>query len=133
MSLCRNGAFQNLNKLVLLAEGLKFTVDSRSRIMSQVTIRNMDKEVEQIIRQKAAAMNESLSSVINQLLRQVLGLEKNSGKKRNLRKLAGKWGGEELAESNLPLSSLAIPGGFVPIRLASAAWLSPAASRSSLS
>lgn len=66
--------------------------------MSQVTIRNMDKEVEQIIRQKAAAMNESLSSVINQLLRQVLGLEKNSGKKRNLRKLAGKWGGEELAE-----------------------------------
>ena len=59
--------------------------------MSQMTIRNVDQSVERIIRQKAQAQNQSLSEVTNQLLRQAVGLETSTEKKRNLRPLAGKW------------------------------------------
>jgi len=63
--------------------------------MSQITIRNVDQAVERIIRQRAQAQNQSLSDVTNQLLRQAVGLEASTTKKRSLRNLAGKWTAEE--------------------------------------
>jgi plasmid stability protein len=65
--------------------------------MSQITIRNMDEAVERIIRQRAQAQDQSLSDVANQLLRQAVGLETATTRKRNLRALAGKWTAEDSA------------------------------------
>ena len=50
--------------------------------MSQMTIRNVDEAVERIIRQRAKAQDQSLSDVANQLLRQAVGLETATARKR---------------------------------------------------
>ncbi len=63
--------------------------------MSQITIRNMDPLVEKILRQKAEAGHQSLSETANQMLKQAAGLDSSSGKKRNLKCLAGSWSREE--------------------------------------
>ena len=65
--------------------------------MSQITIRNVDQAVERINRQLAQAQDQSLSDVANQLLRQAVGLETATARKRNLRDLAGKWTAEDAA------------------------------------
>ena len=65
--------------------------------MSQITIRNVDQAVERIIRQLVQAQDQSLSDVANQLLRQAVGLETATARKRNLRDLAGKWTAEDAA------------------------------------
>lgn len=57
----------------------------------------MDQVLERIIREKARTQHQSLSEIANQLLKQALGLENASMKKRNLRNLSGKWTKEEAA------------------------------------
>ncbi len=66
--------------------------------MSQITIRNMDPLVEKMIRQKAETGHQSLSDTANQMLKQAAGLDSSSGKKRNLKSLAGSWSHEEAEE-----------------------------------
>ena len=59
--------------------------------MSQITIRNLDPLIEKIVRQEAENTHQSLSKTVNQLLKQAIGLDSSSGKKRNLRGLSGTW------------------------------------------
>jgi len=66
--------------------------------MSQITIRDLDAQVEYIIREKARSSNTSLSSVAGRLLKESLGIETGSQKKRSLRALAGTWSTEDLNE-----------------------------------
>ncbi len=66
--------------------------------MSQITIRDLDEQVEQIIREKARSTNTSLSNVAGLLLKESLGIESGSKKKRSLRELAGQWSAEEYAD-----------------------------------
>jgi len=66
--------------------------------MSQITIRNMDPLIEKLIRQKAESGHQSLSETANQMLRQAAGLDSSSGKKRNLKNLAGSWNREAAEE-----------------------------------
>lgn len=66
--------------------------------MSQITIRNLSPELEHVIRRAAAEQHMSLNEAVQHLLRQATGLDDSSGRKRNLRKLAGSWNAEEARE-----------------------------------
>jgi len=66
--------------------------------MSQITIRDLDAQVEYIIREKARSTHTSLSSVAAQMLKESLGIETGSQRKRNIRELAGTWSAEESEE-----------------------------------
>lgn len=75
--------------------------------MSQITIRNLDPLVEKIIRQKAKNGHESLSETVNLLLKQAIGLDGSTGKKRNLQHLAGSWSNEaadEFEKTQIPFN-----------------------------
>ena len=77
--------------------------------MSQITIRNLDPLVEKIIRQKAKNGHESLSETVNLLLKQAIGLDSSTGKKkkRNLQHLAGSWSNEaadEFEKAQIPFN-----------------------------
>ncbi|MCK5250333.1 MAG: hypothetical protein KAJ98_10245 [Spirochaetaceae bacterium] len=75
--------------------------------MSQITIRNLDPLVEKIIRQKAKNGHESLSETVNLLLKQAIGLDGPTGKKRNLQHLAGSWSNEaadEFEKTQIPFN-----------------------------
>ncbi|AFG36500.1 FitA-like ribbon-helix-helix domain-containing protein [Spirochaeta africana] len=66
--------------------------------MSQITIRNLSPELDHLIRQEALKRHISLNEAVQHLLRQATGLDDNSDRKRDLRKLAGGWTDENLHE-----------------------------------
>lgn len=63
--------------------------------MSQITLRNMSKELEKRIRALARKRNESLNTTINRLLSEALGIRVGQAKKRDLSALAATWSQEE--------------------------------------
>jgi hypothetical protein len=65
--------------------------------MSQITIRDLDPNLERLIRQTAETEHLSLNEVVQRLLLKAVGLSPNSSKKRDLRKLAGRWTEREAA------------------------------------
>ena len=66
--------------------------------MSQITIRNINPQVERILRKKARKEHISLSEAANNLINQALGFDAGSEKLRNLDHLAGAWSLEDLQE-----------------------------------
>ncbi len=66
--------------------------------MSQITIRNLSPELEHVIRRTAMEQHISLNEAVQHLLEQATGLDDTSGRKRNLRELAGSWNATEARE-----------------------------------
>lgn len=69
--------------------------------MAQITVRNLDSEVEKEIRRRAGASGKSLNKVIREILAQAISpveKRKRSGPAGSLAKLAGGWTGKEAAE-----------------------------------
>jgi plasmid stability protein len=69
--------------------------------MTQITLRNLDSEVEKEIRRRANASGKSLSKVIREMLTEVTSpgeKRKTLAPARSLAKLAGGWTEKEAAE-----------------------------------
>lgn len=66
--------------------------------MSQITIRNISPELEHLIRRTAIQQHISLNEAVQRLLRQATGLDESSGRRRDIRKLAGSWTKTEVEE-----------------------------------
>jgi hypothetical protein len=68
--------------------------------MPQITLRNLDPEIEKIIRQEAKKSKKSLNQVVQELLRQKAGSVKKKTPPRgqSLKNLAGGWSDQEVAE-----------------------------------
>ena len=63
--------------------------------MSQITIRELDPNLELLIRQKSEAEKKSLNTVVQDLLKKAVGLGSEPQRKRNLTSLAGTWTQDE--------------------------------------
>jgi len=66
--------------------------------MYQITLRQIPKRVETLIRSISEKQNKSINKTIIILLEKALGLKDNSNKKRDLSKLSGTWGNTEFNE-----------------------------------
>jgi hypothetical protein len=66
--------------------------------MSQITIRNINPQVERILRKKARKEHISLSEVANNLIDQALGFDAGLEKVRSLEHFAGAWSPEDLQD-----------------------------------
>lgn len=65
--------------------------------MSSITVHNLDKEMDQLIRELAAGKKQSLNKTIKFLLRDALNLSPNK-KKSDFSNLCGVWSKEEMEE-----------------------------------
>jgi hypothetical protein len=93
---------------VLLIPGIDTTIDSRSGLVSQISIRDMSPAVEAHLRERARLEGCSLSRVASELLAEASGLDGGT-KKRDLSRFAGTWTAEEAADFE------ATQGGFYAI------------------
>jgi len=66
--------------------------------MSQVTIRGMEPEVEQQVRQLAKERHQSLNVVLNEIIRQNFNKGKRKPAADTLKSLAGGWSEQEASE-----------------------------------
>ncbi len=66
--------------------------------MKQITVRNIPEELEKEIRRIARERGISINKTIHELLGEALGIDKSSGKKRDLSEFAGFWDEEEAEE-----------------------------------
>lgn len=66
--------------------------------MSQITIRNINPQVERILRKKARKEHTSLSEAANSLINQALGFDAGLEKVRDLKQYAGAWSPDDLRE-----------------------------------
>ena len=67
--------------------------------MSSITIHNLEKDLELLIREKAKKEHESLNKTIKKLLRKSLGLEKKQiNHKDDFLDIFGKWDQKDLKE-----------------------------------
>ncbi len=66
--------------------------------MKQITLRQIPKKVEDLIRSISEKQNKSINKTIISLLEKSLGLKNNSNKKRDLSKLSGTWSSTEFNE-----------------------------------
>lgn len=68
---------------------------SKGEVMSSITLHNLDRDLEKVIRQSAAENHISLNKFIKMVLRDSLGLNKEQKKKRDVSGLAFSWSPEE--------------------------------------
>ena len=66
--------------------------------MSQITLRGIDPEIEQKIRQMAKERNQSLNVVLNEIIRQKFRKGKRKPGADTLKSLAGGWSDQEASE-----------------------------------
>jgi hypothetical protein len=66
--------------------------------MKQITLRQIPKRVEDLIRSISEKQNKSINKTIIILLEKSLGLKNNSNKKRDLSKFSGSWSSTEFNE-----------------------------------
>lgn len=66
--------------------------------MKALTIRKVDATLARAIERERARRGTSLNTTVIDLLRQALGLESDAPRSNGLRKLAGTWSAEELAQ-----------------------------------
>ncbi|MBN2439750.1 MAG: hypothetical protein JXJ04_00330 [Spirochaetales bacterium] len=66
--------------------------------MNQLTLRKIPSHVEDKIRKLSKEKNQSLNKTILDLLKKALGLEKSSGKYRDLSNFKGYWDKDEAAQ-----------------------------------
>ena len=66
--------------------------------MSQITIRNLPSPLEERLRSRAARARVSLNKTVIQLLAKATGMRSETGPKRDLSALAGRWTVEEGVE-----------------------------------
>lgn len=66
--------------------------------MKQITLRQIPKRVEDLIRSISEKQNKSINKTIIILLEKSLGLKNNSNKKRDLSKFSGTWSSTEFNE-----------------------------------
>jgi len=63
--------------------------------MKQITLRQIPKRVEDLIRSISEKQNKSINKTIIILLEKSLGLKNNPNRKRDLSKLSGTWSSNE--------------------------------------
>jgi hypothetical protein len=75
--------------------------------MKTLTIRNIDEELNQVLRDKVKQTGFSLNTLVVNLLKQATGLSKQQFTKKysDLDSLAGTWDNEEYEEFNKNISS----------------------------
>jgi len=66
--------------------------------MNQITLRQIPKRLEDLIRSISEKQNKSINKTIIILLEKSLGLKNNSNKKRDLSKFSGTWSITEFNE-----------------------------------
>jgi len=66
--------------------------------MSQITLRQLPKNVDRLIRSISEKQNKSINKTIIILLEKALGVKDSSDKKRDLSKLSGSWSTAEFEE-----------------------------------
>lgn len=66
--------------------------------MSSITIHNLDKDLESVLRQEAESKHTSLNKVIKSILRESFGLDKRKTKKNDFSEFSGTWTPEEAKE-----------------------------------
>ena len=66
--------------------------------MKQLTLRNIPEDIEREIRRIARERGSSINKTIHELLGEALGIDRTSGKKRDLSDFAGFWDEEEAKE-----------------------------------
>ncbi|GAB1484202.1 hypothetical protein MASR2M78_30190 [Treponema sp.] len=66
--------------------------------MSQITIRDLDQSVEELIRQHAASKGISMSKAISDILAKAFGVNRGEGRYRDLSEYTGTWTAEETVE-----------------------------------
>jgi len=73
-------------------------MNSWRHLMKQITLRQIPKRVEDLIRSISEKQNKSINKTIIILLEKSLGLKNNSNKKRDLSKFSGTWSSAEFKE-----------------------------------
>ena len=75
--------------------------------MKTITIRNIDEELNQVLRDKVKQTGYSLNTLVVNLLKQATGLSKQQFTKKynDLNSLAGTWSDEEYEKFNKNISS----------------------------
>ena len=66
--------------------------------MKQLTLRNIPEDIEREIRRIARERGTSINKTIRELLGKALGIDRSSGKKRDLSDFSGFWDEEEAKE-----------------------------------
>ena len=66
--------------------------------MKQLTLRNIPEDIEREIRRIARERGSSINKTIHELLGEALGIDRTSGKKRDLSEFSGFWDEEEAKE-----------------------------------
>ena len=68
--------------------------------MTQLTIRNIEKQLHNALKQEASRKNTSMNRLVVHILKEAMGLEAQSAQKsyHDLDHLAGTWSAEEFAE-----------------------------------
>jgi hypothetical protein len=66
--------------------------------MRQLTLRNIPEDLEKEIRRIARERGTSINKTIHEILSEALGIDRSSGKKRDLSDFVGFWDEEEAKE-----------------------------------